>query len=276
MISQFYTPFQPTLTMHGQQSFGIDVSIKAPDERLSTTVFAFVQVAVKQATVYPIVPDGTNILFFSPCRQSFGGTQLTILEVPLTMEQGEYFGIWFLPGAIRRVFDVDVAEVTDGITGLDFLEPTSAKRDLHNLGERLYEQKSFDARISLSESLLLQSTLNLAQMPQKLILALREIYQSYGQCSPSKLAEWIGWSQRHLNRQFLLYTGLSVKAFSQIIRINEYLKRCYNLRERPLHHGLDLGFYDQFHLIKTLKQHDLNGLSQAGKVAMSTFYNLSR
>lgn len=276
MSSQFYKPFQPTLTMHGQQLFGLDVVLRAPEERLSMIIYAFVQVTVKQATVYPIVPDGTNILFFSPCRQSFGGTQQTILEVPLTVEQGEYFGIWFHPGAIRRVFDVDLADVTNGITSLNFLEPISTVGDFHHLGERLYEQTSFDARIGICERLLSQRLSSLATpMPEKLLLAFKAIYQSNGHCALGKLAELIGWSQRHLNRQFLLHTGLSIKVFAQTIRVNEYLKRCYNMTEKPLNHGLDLGFYDQSHLMKTLKQHNLNGLSQIAKEAMSTFYNPS-
>lgn len=265
-----FKPFQPTLTARGQGLFGLDVSLSAADERLASTVFAFVQVKVTQPTIYPIVPDGTNILFFSTCRQSFGGTQQTILEVPLTMARGEYFGIWFYPGAMRRFFNVDISEVTNQVQGLDYL----SEPNYRNLGERLYACKSFSERILLCETLLLKRVID-RPLPAKFAAALNAIYQSYGQCSVKPMAESIGWSQRHLNRQFLLHTGLTAKAFAQTVRMNEYLKRCYQQVSRPLHHGLDLGFYDHSHLIKTIKQHNLDGLSPTAKAAMSSFYNPS-
>lgn len=265
-----YSPFQPTLTNTGQGALGLEVLLSAPNERLASSVFAFVQVQVKQSTVYPIVPDGTNILFFSPCRQSFGGTQQSILEVPLTMARGEYFGIWFYPGAMRRFFNVDISEVTNQVQDLDFF----SEPKLPNLGEQLYTCKNFSERIALCETLLLKRVID-RPLPAKFTAALSAIYQSYGQCSVKRMAETIGWSHRHLNRQFLLHTGLTVKAFAQTVRMNEYLKRCYQQVSRPLHHGLDLGFYDHSHLIKTTKQHNLDGLSPTAKVAMSNFYNPS-
>lgn len=275
MGASFYTPFQPTLTNRGQGLFGLDVSLHAAqDLRLSSTVFAFVQVKVDLPTVYPIVPDGTNIVFFSHCRQSFGGTQQAILEVPLTLEKGDYFGIWFYPGAIRRLFDVDIAEVTNQIAGLDYLVEHAMDSEWLSLGERLYEQTSVGERILLCEKLLLQRLVE-QTIPVKFAVALQAIYRSYGQCSAQSLCELSGWSQRHLNRQFQLHTGLSVKAFAQTIRINEYLKRCYQTVQKPLHHGLDLGFYDHSHLLKTLKQHELSGLSSRAKDVMSSFYNPS-
>lgn len=265
-----FSPFQPTLTSKGQSAFGLDVALHKPDTRLATEVFAFVNVTIRHATVYPIVPDATNMLLFSKCQQSFGGTQPSILEVPLTLVHGEYFGIWFYPGAMRRFFDVDIAESTGLVTDLDFL----AGRKWATLGEQIYVHDQVEDRINLCERALMRQRLD-TPLPCQFSAALEALYQSYGQCSVTSLAEHVGWSQRHLNRQFTLHTGLSVKAIAQTIRLNEYLKRCYQGALRPLDNGLDLGFYDHSHLIKTLKHHQFARLSDKAKCGMSSFYNSS-
>jgi AraC-like DNA-binding protein len=263
-----FTPFQPTLTEQGQSLFGIKVRLKKPSNHLSSYIHAFVHVETHHRTVYPVIPDGTNVLFFSPCKESFGGTQQTILEVPLTHESTEYFGIWFYPGSIRSFFNVDLSTVKNDITSLDFLE---SPHWLY-INEQLSECRSFDQRVELCERLLTKSFPEAAS-EQRFHHALTLLYRNNGQFPIRALADKIGCSQRHLNRFFQLNTGLSVKGFSQIIRMNEFLKRCYHSHQHYLAHGLDLGFYDQSHLLKNIEKQGLRKLSLKAKSIMSSFYN---
>lgn len=278
-LPSFYQPFQPTLTSQGQSHFGIDVQLLKPNEPLEGIVYAFVQVKVDQPTVYPIVPDGTNILFFSKCRESFGGTQAKILEVPLATPKGEYFGIWFYPGAIRHVFNVDLAEAKGCIHDLDYLQSPNSP-ELRFVHERIYEQDSFQGRALLCEHLLtlsLSKNSHFSKFVAYLSHALNLIYRAEGTLSVDALAAQVGCSARHLNRVFQLHIGASVKTFSQTIRMNCFLKRRSQRSEGvvlpALHHGIDLGFFDQSHLIKSFKKYGVHSLSPTASDFMSGFYN---
>lgn len=218
------------------------------------------------------MPDGTNILFFSSCRESFGGTQSKILEIPLTIPDGEYFGIWFYPGAMRRFFNIDLSEASDTIFGLDFLQ-APVFRCLH---ERIYDEVSFESRIGLCERLLAQTQSN-AGFIAYLDHALSQIYQSEGKLSVERLAEIVGCSSRHLNRIFQLHIGVSIKAFTQMIRMNSFLKNKYHYAlysSFPVLSGqYDTGFFDQSHLIRSFKKQGLQSLSPFVQAFMSDFYN---
>lgn len=262
-----YQPFQPTLTNVGQDQFGLNLQIHKPCLALLDDVYAFVEVSVDRPTQYPIVPDGTNIVFFSTCRELFGGTQFSILDVPLTPKGSPYFGIWFQPGKLRCFFNVDVSEVTNQLTELAFLE----NKTFLSLQADLYERTSFWERIRHCEDLLIKYR-RLVCMPDKLNYAQSLIYRAKGDISMAALSQEIGWSHRHLNRQFLLHTGLTSKAFAQTVRINYFLKLCSQGGDSYLHHGLDLGFYDQSHILKATSQHGLNLLSPTSQQFMSNFY----
>ncbi|WP_421848490.1 helix-turn-helix domain-containing protein [Marinomonas sp.] len=262
-----YQPFQPTLTNVGQEQLGLSVQVHKPCLGLSDDVYAFVEVNTRFSTMYPIVPDGTNMLFFSICSESFGGTQSSILDIPLNAGGGPYFGIWFQPGKLRSFFDVDVSESTNQLTRMDFLENSV----FLSLQENLYEKASFNDRVKYCEKMLIKHTQSIS-FPDKLKHALNILYREHGGISMAQLSSEVGWSHRHLNRQFLLHTGLTSKAFAQTIRINYFLKRCSQGGNSYLHHGLDLGFYDQSHILKTTAQHNVKLLSPISQQFMSNFY----
>lgn len=267
MNSDCYLPFQPTLTPEGQNQLGFNVQIKQPCLALSDKVYAFVQVKTDQATMYPVVPDGTNILFFSMCNESFGGTQTSILDMPLNAKQGTYFGIWFLPGKLRHFFNIDLSEVCNQLTNINFLK----NKMFLTLQERLYEKVFFSDRIACCETLLLRNTTE-QSIPDKFKHAQSLVYQNTGVIRIEELANQVGWSSRHLNRQFLLQTGLTSKVFAQTVRLNHFLKLGYQNKNSYLNHGLDLGFYDQSHILKSIAQHGINSLSSISRDFMSDFY----
>ncbi|QUX94364.1 hypothetical protein C0J08_02600 [Marinomonas sp. CT5] len=264
-LTQSYTPFQPTLTAQGMSHFGLSVDMQRPILALSNSILAFLQVRVEQPTPYSMIPDGTNVLLFSPLRGWVGGTRLSILEVQL-IEPGDYFGVWFAPGSLRQFFDVDLLEITQSLVGDDFL----SHREFVYLSERLYEKETFSERVVLCESLFLKSLFQ--QPPPALSHALTLIYQSLGSISVTTLAQSVGLSRRHLNRLFSLHTGLSTKSFSQLIRSQSLLSCCYKKNVSIFHCGLDLGFYDQSHILRSLNQHDLSSLSLQTQQFMSAFY----
>ncbi|MCV2401743.1 helix-turn-helix domain-containing protein [Marinomonas sp. C2222] len=265
MYTQKYVPFQPTLTLEGQSYFGLSIELTPPVAALADAIHAYIQVKVDTPTPYPMIPDATNVLFFSSKTSMVGGTRLSILEAQL-LEPGEYFGVWFKPGMFRQFFNVDLADITQAVVDDDYL----SNRHFSYLGERLYDKKGFQEKVALCDSLFLKSLLG---QPLPLLSgALQLIYESFGSISVEKLADKVGISCRQLNRQFSLHTGVSTKAFSQLIKAQALLRNYYLGSESILAYGLDLGFYDQSHLSKSLKKHHVSSLSSQAQSFMSDFY----
>lgn len=266
MDKDYYHPFQPTLTKEGQKYFGLDLILAKPCLSLASDIFAFVEVSVQKPTMYPVIPDGTNILFFSSSSSIFGGSQSAILDVPL-IGKGVYFGIWFNPGKLRNFFNLDVSESRDRLIGLDFLE----NRHFLHMKDDLYDLPTFRDRVAYCEKLLFKHT-EKYKISGRFEQAKCLINRNRGMLSIADLAEKVGLSQRQLNRHFQLNTGLTTKHFSQLVRINHYLRHCYFNRLSYLENGLDFGFYDQSHIIKTVNQHRVNRLSDISRKFMTDFY----
>lgn len=87
----------------------------------------------------------------------------------------------------------------------------------------------------------------------------------------TELAEESGYSQRHLSRLFREGAGLSAKAFSRVLRINEAVRRL-PAAESLTRLALDLGYYDQSHFIHEFRA--VCGVSPTRYLErLSIFYN---
>jgi AraC-like DNA-binding protein len=94
-----------------------------------------------------------------------------------------------------------------------------------------------------------------------------------GNIKVGQLADKIGWSSRHLNRQFRLHTGLNIKAFAQTIRMQHVCKQLYSSPGTTLNIAHELGFFDQAHLINDFKKRLFINPSSFFNQFMSDFYN---
>ncbi|RQO31835.1 transcriptional regulator [Taibaiella sp. KBW10] len=75
------------------------------------------------------------------------------------------------------------------------------------------------------------------------------IYTSKGALSVKELSEKVFWSSRQINRYFKEYFGISLKAYSNIIRFKESLPHLLEGKLFP-----ELNFTDQNHFIKEIKR----------------------
>ncbi len=107
--------------------------------------------------------------------------------------------------------------------------------------------------------------------PAPILPMLRHLAGHFAPASAADLAADAGYSQRHLSRLFREGSGLSAKAFSRVLRINEAVRR---LPTAPSLTALaqDLGYYDQPHFI-----HDFRAVCGVPPSAylerMAGFYN---
>lgn len=75
------------------------------------------------------------------------------------------------------------------------------------------------------------------------------IYTSKGEMSVNELSEKVGWSSRQINRYFTKQLGLSLKAYSTILRFRASLEHIAQGRLFP-----ELNYTDQNHFIKEVKK----------------------
>ncbi|PIF45424.1 AraC-like DNA-binding protein [Chryseobacterium sp. 52] len=75
------------------------------------------------------------------------------------------------------------------------------------------------------------------------------IYSSNGEMSVKELSEKTGWSSRQINRYFNQQFGLSLKAYSNILRFRASLEHIAEGKLFP-----ELNFTDQTHFIKEIKK----------------------
>jgi AraC-like DNA-binding protein len=261
-----YQPFQPSLTETGLQTLGLGLQQAGVHPALQGIVHSYLQVHASRPSPYPIMPEGSQAIFFCKDGAFLGGTlsQATAMRL---MAPGEYFGIRFYPGALRQFFSVDLAEIQDQFVDLKFLPATA----MHNLPQEVYRFESFRQRAQYSEQVLLRLFMN--KKPDAFDHALSLIYQHSGNLRISKLSELVGWSSRHLNRLFRQHTGLGSKAFSQVIRLQQVSRHIYQYGKVDANLALASGFSDQSHLINSFNKHLHHSPGQFLKQFMSDFYN---
>lgn len=265
-MSKLYIPFQPTITQAGLKQFGLTLQFSQPCEALKDKVHFYLQIKAEKPTPYPVIPDGTQAIYFSSQGATIAGAQLTALDVQL-LEPGEYFGIWFYPGALRSFFDLNLNEITGQFVDDKYFQC----RYFSKLYIDIYRYKDFFDRANVCESWLLKRYSH--KPTTRFDIALQLIYKSFGREPIFQLANNIGCSTRHLNRLFLQYTGLGTKSFSQVVRVQNICRQLYLSPNQSLSRSLEFGYSDQPHLIKEFKKHLLATPSEFVSNFMSDLYN---
>ena len=83
------------------------------------------------------------------------------------------------------------------------------------------------------------------------------IFKNKGTNSINQLVKYTGYTERHIERTFIQYIGLSPKSFSNIVKLHTFLKL---LRDKSKHNNLtriscEAGYFDQSHLIREFKKY---------------------
>lgn len=261
-----YRPFQPTLTPTGLGQLGLVMQSKRPCDALTGVVNAYLQITAQGPTPYPVMPDGTQAVYMSHQGLMIGGALTEARKLQL-LGPGDYFGIWFRPAALRHLFSLNLSDITDQFVDEKYFQCAGLSR----LHEIIYKYQAFSDRVNECENWLLERYS--PHVAARFDHALSLVYQSLGNDRVEKIANEVGWSSRQLNRQFLQHTGLSTKAFLQIIRLQHIGNQLYLKPKQAPTGSVDHGYYDQAHLIKAFKKHFKSSPGKFLNHLMSDFYN---
>ncbi|RKO69415.1 AraC family transcriptional regulator [Sphingobacterium puteale] len=119
------------------------------------------------------------------------------------------------------------------------------KEDFWGFSEQ--DLQNFDRFIEKSTQLLLSVLPTVIDKRKQKLFDL--IYKSKGSVTVSELSEKVCWTSRQINRYFNQWFGLSLKAYSNILRFRASLDHIAQGKLFPEEH-----FFDQNHFIKEIKK----------------------
>lgn len=209
-----------------------------------------------------VLPDGRiDIHFFSipgePFQTSLAGidTQASCTEINAG---SRVYGICFYPLAVEYLLQTPLSTLLNGRANLEqgFWDITEQDTlDFERFKHKIY------ARLAQLDATAID--------PRKLKM-FSALHQSQGHISVAELAEHCHWSSRQINRYFNQWLGLSVKAYSSILRFRASFPTLKTGKLFP-----ESDFADQSHFIKEIKKYSGHTPKQLYKNQDDRFIQLS-
>lgn len=215
-----------------------------------------------------LVPDASGCLVFTledgGLEGRMYGPTTKVVTVQNDLAHGSFrFFVEFRPGGLRAFTAIPQWELSDRILFLADCEPALGAL----VGECFHRAPDLDEFVRLADGVLRAR----ADRSNEFLPLLRFLTADGSPRSAGALAEYTGYSQRHLSRLFREGAGLSAKALSRVLRVNEAVRRLPGA-DSLTRLALDLGYYDQSHFIHEFRA--VCGVSPGVYLErLSVFYN---
>ncbi len=209
-----------------------------------------------------VLCDGCADILFG-CRRGstdfngiFAGT-MTRPGVPRSEGVIDTFAVRFRPGGAFPFLRSPLHEITNSSAPWDVFFGAEALE----VEERLAETANTEGRIQILEEFLLRRLFRREEFGLELLQnGIRRIVSQNGQIRVSELARDLGYCERHMNRLFRQFTGISPKMFCRITR---FICTLDSIAKKSHRNGAWLaaekGYFDQPHMIREFEE--FSGLS---------------
>jgi AraC-like DNA-binding protein len=212
----------------------------------------------------PVLPDGRFELVFhlgDPFVQIRDGSRaiqpdsalVADLRKPVTIQpsgRADVLGVRFHAGGAYPFFRAPLRELEGEVRPLSDAWSATAERVRSRLGETGDDR----ARIAVLDRELLRRLHDAHSADRDFDRLVAVLRRSDGHCEIPRLAAAAGVSVRQLERRFLSRVGVSPKVFARLLRFRRVV---HHIRLSPsswLDPSLDLGFFDQSHLIHDFRE----------------------
>ncbi len=209
-----------------------------------------------------VIPDACiDILFIKKdgkIKTRIAGTRFIKGET-CTEQNGEYFGVRFMPGYNPVSKKIKLSELVDHEE--NFEDVVTFGDEKERLLENMYVATSFEEKINIFMNYY-KHTRNREEDKNSLKYVLRnKLLKSNGDIKLTELSTLTGYSLRYLNKKVHEDFGMNPKSLIRFIRfqksINDMIKTLNHIH--CIDTALDSGYYDQSHFNKEFKQ--LSGLT---------------
>lgn len=159
-------------------------------------------------------------------------------------------GIKFNPGVTMECFHGSMCDIIHNKIDLDcFFHDASDLCEIIGTDEKLSDKTPKIQQFFLKEKT--------TEQHMAVSYLFDRIENAQNNTNVKELAEYLGYSQRHVERIFKYYTGFSVKKYESIIRMQNAFD-IMNEESSNQNNILDkLGYYDQAHFIHEFKRYTL-------------------
>ena len=159
--------------------------------------------------------------------------------------------VCFNPGATRHFFALPMNEISNDVTGLQYLW----KGMLMEIEDRIVSANTNDDRVKILQQYLFNELKKNYRADKAIEYCLWQLNATKGQLSIRNLSEDTGISNRQLLRRFNNSVGLSPKEFA---RITKFISSLAVLKKYPdmslTEIAYESGYYDQAHFIHDYKE----------------------
>ncbi|MGI9551463.1 MAG: helix-turn-helix domain-containing protein [Aurantibacter sp.] len=157
------------------------------------------------------------------------------------------------PFASKYLLDVNPRELNDDCFDLLQLKHV----DVVSLAEQLRSTTEYEARVEIVTELMLQLVEHYqVRQDDRIQKAISIILENKGQSTISEVRNQVFVTERTFERNFTTQVGLSPKQFAKIIQFKSSLQQLTEENyDQLLDVGLDSGFADQSHFIRSFKKY---------------------
>jgi AraC-like DNA-binding protein len=202
-------------------------------------------------TDYPkFIYDNETLKEIQACKHVwFSGIRTNYITIP-SGRDSEMFVINFKKGKAYPFVQVPLDELTDSVVDGDLI----LTKEIMNMREMILSLPTIPQKFQYAELHLLKQFANKLQPNPFVDDAVEKIIHSPDQITMKKLAEKVGYSQKHFIRIFRKNVGLAPKAFLKVIRFQKAIQELeFSKYINWASIALDCGYYDQAHFINDFK-----------------------
>lgn len=224
------------------------------------------------ASTLTLIPDASGCFVFtryqdSVCDRVYGATTKTVTVRNTEEDFSVRLFVEFYPGGLFHFTGFSLRGMTDRICSLQDFN-SGLYREICGALENAAQ---LDDLIQTIDVLLL-GCLQEKKPPAFFGESVRLLRASEGALSVQELAGLSHYSERHLNRVFHDYLGLSAKQFSKLLRVNRVIQQMQPPGVSLTELAQAAGFYDQPHFIHEFKS--VCGITPTQYLEqLSAFYN---
>jgi len=153
------------------------------------------------------------------------------------------------PLGARRILGLPMSELTNLTVDLGDLWPGATE-----LGERLREATSWEARFDLVDLFLLRRIGDAAPAQPGVAWAWRRLLETGGRQAVGDLADELDWSPRRLITRFREQIGLTPKTAARVIRFDRTVSRLRRADESLAEVAYACGYFDQAHFNREFRE----------------------
>lgn len=220
---------------------------------------------------YTVIPHGSATLVFSCDAKGLRSNLFGPATKPnMVGDQANQFDmlliIEFQPAGLFAFTGIRQSELTDLIMPLCNVNAVIDRL----IAETLEGSCNLYELVTSLDRLLLTNMY--AVCPPQFKHTAQMIIETAGSIPAKRLSDEMYYSERHLNRIFDQYMGMSIKSFSRLVRINKAIRLLHNPRYSITYASDVTGFYDLPHFIHDFKS--VCGITpQEYRNNMSDFYS---